>query len=867
MSQALDNKVGDGSVQGRGWRLPLLAIVLLGAALRCYGLARYSLWYDEACSILGAKMVDSSLGFLSMKASHELPLNALLTRLWHPLIGSIPGVTMGSVTSDFLVRLPASFFGVLCIALTFFTARCLLKDSAAALVAALLVCLSPFHIYYAQELRPHTLYVLSSTAIFFFTLKALEEDRTRHWVALVLAIVVAMYNYYFSLFFIVSINVFFVLRLNVYRKHLTKWIVCQGIAAILFLPALLMALVQVEFHSQASEFWFPYPTPVTVAITVKNFFAGYCPRPQVYWPLFVLSGGLMLLGLFSLRRKPTALVCLFVLAFVPMAGSMAAWYTQDFSFYTHRAQLPSSIPCFILAAAGLVSLKKRALTITVGAILSVLIGFALTDHYAQRLHPVWHHRLGARYKVDNRSTAHYIANRIRPGDYIGHASHFTMAPFEHHYLDTPQGVLGFTNEERQGVLASYPDEDVWEAIGWIPQRMEKAIDGAQRVWYVSSWWDPFDHVPIVCQFRDWFDAHAIRMDRAQFDGIATYLYDFDPELLSSVRVNQVADYGGDVIRHYAFPRTEKFRALREEWESNFVRQFPLDLSSRTSAYGVAFEVEIVEDPPASHDALMAAYPDYSILAESSDPPVTVMAGLPLSFQREYVCRIRLVNETDVPRTIEGRVYESSGAIEALAFTRDLDSDVWRPSESHFDRNAFWARLDRVTTRGSIRTNVHLDAGRYAFLIRYLQENNPANQSRGRLRAEIRYADGRTELIGVVDGNDPSGAGGWVWFKAGEILSDGNPFTLELTAENADNLPMAHFDIERVVFIPADESQGNAPAETAFFKVTLQPHGEKSVTFSGHPGGPGPRRIDIEFHDSESGQFRNLYFHLPSRAGN
>lgn len=863
MNQARDDTPGAAT----RWHLLLLAILLLGVALRVNGLGRHSMWYDEGLSIWSGKVVaDPFFGIFAWDSSHELPLNALIMSIWYPLIESIPGVVMGSALSDFLLRLLPTFFGILCILLTFLTARYLLKDPAPALAAAFFVAISPFHIHYAQELRPHMLYVLTNVAFFYFALKALEENRTRHWAAMVFCGVAAMYNYYFSIFFIASFNVFFLVNLKSYRTQLAKWIASQAIVAILVIPALLMALVQAKFHSQATEIWFLYPTPTTLAITFKSFFAGYGRRPAVYWCLFLLCGVLVCLGLLALRKKPKALTCLLTLLGVSMAANMLVWYTQSFPFYTHRGQLPSSIPCFILAGMGLVSLKRRPVIAVVTGLVAVLTAFALTDHYAQRIHPLWHHRLGARYKVDNRSTAQYMARRIEPGDYVTHTSHFTMAPFEHHYLRVPQSIIGFTNEEREGLLASYPDEEGWERTGWMPRRIETVIEDAKRVWYVSSWWEPTEPIPNVYQFRDWFDAHAIRMDRAPFDGITAYLYDLDPGLLSSVQVSQVADYGDDVVLHYAFPDTEGFRDVRKEWENSFARQFPLDTSSRTSAFNVAFEVEVLHGPPPTRDALDTAYPDYSILAVSGDPSKTILAAMPLSLRNDYTCRIRVTNPTDIPRTIEGWIYESSRAIEALAFDRDIESDVWRPAQFQHRKPALAARLDQAITTGTIRADVQLDPGEYAVFIRYLQENNPTNQFRNHLRIAARFADGHEQPLGVINANDPSGTRGWVWRKAGEIASGGTPFVLELTAENIDNLPRAYFDFERVVFVPSDEGQGSAPPETAHFKLTVPPHAEKPLTFAGKRSEMGGKRVDIEFRGTESGQFRNLYFHTPGPAG-
>jgi hypothetical protein len=162
----------------------------------------------------------------------------------------------------------------------------------------------------------------------------------------------------------------------------------------------------------------------------------------------------------------------------------------------------------------------------------MLILPTLHDYYSQNLHPLQTHRMGVRYKVANRDAAAFIASQWREGDFIGHASHFTLFPFYHYLPNAPQSGLRLTEGELRGFLQALPNEALWERYHAVPVRAEQATKNAQRVWLVESWWEPFELPPQVLQLRDWLDSHFTRESSRAFDGVAVYLYVRSPSPVS-----------------------------------------------------------------------------------------------------------------------------------------------------------------------------------------------------------------------------------------------------------------------------------------------------------------------------------------------
>jgi hypothetical protein len=818
-------------------------------------------------------------------------------------------VTAGSKACDYLLRLLPCILGIIGIPLSFLLCRNVVKDSESSLIAAFLFAISPFQIYYAQELRPYSLYVALSLAAFIFLVQALEENRLWQWVALTACLVLSMYAHFFSVWNLALMNLYLVATFKTHKKLVRRWFICQCVVILFCLPALISAFRMNSFFEQAEEHWFPRPDFRTPFITFKNFFAGYSPNRPAYTAILLVCALFLVLGLYALRKKRNALVIIAILAFVPIGGNLLLWRIKSYSFYSHRLLIFSAIPCYVLVALGMRALRKTAFTIAAIGLLACLTVPCLADHYSHRLHPSWRHRLGTRYKVQNREAAHYIAERLADGDFVGHTSHFTWVPFEEHYLRTRQGTLGFTEEERTGILRGYPDTTMWETTGYLPARIESVVRTARRLWLVESWWEPFDLDPLSRQLVGWLNAHCIREERKPFDGVTVYLYRTDPELRAAAETNQLADYGDRTDPYYLFPESDKGISAEREWRRRFLARSVDSPDQRPSLYGVQFDFAVAQDHELSvqgqqlradfldgdgdgeRDTLSLTEigalvreeatatldsVDYSLLAMDGDQEKAVLASFPVRTSGDFTYRFVVRNATDVTRTVQCSVRESAHVIEAVAFSRsDPESDVWRPSlefnfhppPRFFNRVAMTARLtDELSAGDAIHSPVRLSSGHYAVFARILEEANAVNQSRANLRFSIlpsapSSAATDAQLIGTVKGNNPSAVNGWAWRKVGELQCEGEPFRLVVAARNDDNLPRAFFDLGSVMFVPVEDHVPVSPVEAERFEVTLGPFEEKQYTRSSSLGEYQIKRIDVELFHAASKEFRNIFFHV------
>ncbi len=511
--------------------LAVAAILLLGLGLRLYNLGARSMWYDEGFSLGMASKVPESLTVFNPAVYDEPPMMGLVAWTGEQLAG-LAGLTRGFWPYDACVKLPQVLFAMLSLLFAWGAFRRLLRSETAALLGAALCAVTPFQVYYAQELRAYAPYICLSSALLYCSLRAVEENQARWWAGVAAAMTLLPYTHFFSVWNIALFNLFFMGLIAAGRRGLFRpWIVSQIAAFLLVLPALLQMWHVNNTFTHVTNIYTVLPTIKHGFITLKTFLAGYTPRSGVYWPLFLLGSGLYLAGLWRLRARRPALALSVLLTVAPIFANIAVWRLRDFPMYEHRLFLFSGMVFCGVVGLGLTGLRPRAVQWAAGVAVFALMMPCLADYYRQNLHPGMDHRMGVRYKVDVRGAAQYIAAHAQPGDVVGHSSHFSQCPMLY-YMEgkgIPQSTLRLTEGERAGFLNALPNPRMWENLGMIPRMLPEVAAEGKRMWYVETWWEPWEVPPHVQDMRRWLEAHGRQVDFRQYDGITVTLFELKHE--------------------------------------------------------------------------------------------------------------------------------------------------------------------------------------------------------------------------------------------------------------------------------------------------------------------------------------------------
>jgi tetratricopeptide (TPR) repeat protein len=165
-------------------------VLLLGTALRFHGLGDKSLWVDEILQVSVASNSVPRIWEIALPYSAGA-LDLFVTHL---------ALTLGE--SEFLVRFPPAFFGVVSIALIYAVGRRLFGPTTG-LLASLLLALSAYHVRYSQEARAYSLLVLLTLLSMWFFLAVMRRSTLLNWVGWVAATALGLYTH-FSMLVVVA---------------------------------------------------------------------------------------------------------------------------------------------------------------------------------------------------------------------------------------------------------------------------------------------------------------------------------------------------------------------------------------------------------------------------------------------------------------------------------------------------------------------------------------------------------------------------------------------------------------------------------------------------------------------------------------
>jgi hypothetical protein len=521
----------------------VLAITLIGVWLRVLFLDKNGLWLDEAFSVWIANHSVADLLQWTVKIDQHPPFYYLLLHYWMARYGDSPyyvrllSVVFGAGTipiiyligkrmSGVMMGLAAAMFLAFSLFNIYFAQETrmynLLTFNAAVAIYALIRLLtdsrsirpigSQFREYLhawrtSEPVEPDTkeefsykdeTHYRSGWRAWIFRhrwspIHTIETDLA--WIAFIVFSSATMLSHNTAVFFPLATNIF-VLGLMLYQRlkksgsppalqapSFGNWVMAQIGIFLLWSPWM------VSFFKQASavgqRFWIPAPTWDAVIQVLKSFLNPSDQFPASYtrviWSLYVL---VLCLGLVHFRKKFSQFLFLAVLFAIPFLGELIVSIHRPI-FYG-RTLIWTTIPLFLLLAAGIAQLRYRFLMILVlGSIVAVNL-FSAGDYY--------------RYfqKEDWSTAAGYVANFAEEDDLVLFNSNFVEIPFNYYFKDYESNYS--IQVEKQGVPLDLIDSGVLEpemTVDDIPGLIS-LLHGHDRVWLVyshDSYTDPIGLIP------------------------------------------------------------------------------------------------------------------------------------------------------------------------------------------------------------------------------------------------------------------------------------------------------------------------------------------------------------------------------------
>ncbi|MGC9334547.1 MAG: glycosyltransferase family 39 protein, partial [Anaerolineae bacterium] len=554
--------------------VPLLAVLLFAFALRLYRLGTESLWYDETVSVFLAKKDLSALVAHTAGDIHP-PGYYVLLHLWTRLVGA----------SDFSVAFLSVFFGMLLVVLAYRLGHRLFGPSVG-LLAAALVALSPYNLWYSQEVRMYTLGAALGLGLLDVVLSLLAGSPNRgfrlQWLVLyALVAALGLWTLYYFAFLLVALNLMVVpwwlarwWRDRRHSRWLGGWVLAQASALLLYAPWLPVAWRQAMDPPVP-----PWRGPVAVGeLLLESGSAlslGQSADPAWAWAGLLLFVLLLILGLLA-RARPrfhgwgSGLLAGCVFLPVLLIG-LASLVTP---LYHVRYVFTYSPPFYVLAAAGVAWLGQRWRSLAWLSLAAIVV-LSAGSIYAYHTNP--------RYASDDhRAAAQFLADAWRPGDavlvnagyaYTALVTYWDGDPFvwRGRLVDGTVAALE-TGAETGPVVFQTGTLDGDPSLGWgdpdadfyavsrdgAARALEQLFSTFHRVWVYRIYDTVTDPGGFV---RGWLEEHGTQFEDRVFTGesqlrVQGYLTERDPLSGVTERHDEAVGDGSLVLAGSALRGTE-----------------------------------------------------------------------------------------------------------------------------------------------------------------------------------------------------------------------------------------------------------------------------------------------------------------------
>lgn len=504
-------------------------LVFLAFIIRSASLTAQSLWRDEVDAICYAYEFPSQIRALVLPGATRLSLPFACPPppiSWEPTgpIGSrISGLLEGMIRqngplyyfllrgwialtgfSEFATRYFSLLLGVVCIPLLFALGTRLLGREAG-LTAAGLFALSPYLVWYSQEVKMYTLVPALALVALYGFLRAVEQGGG-WWAVQVLATSLLLYTHIWGALLIPLEGLWLVLLWPRWQRHWRGALIAM---ALLILPYLPLAFWQIPSALVRRETGFPRYTLGEMALILLN---GWSTGISGYgWPWSaLLTGTMAAAGLVSeLRRGARCTSALLLLSWLVLPLGAIWLVSLRQPLFTDRYLIWCAPAFYLLVGAGyraLIQEKKRLRVLALAATLALLVVFGV-NLAVQATHPI---------KSDVRAAARYVAARYQPGDlfvfqipHIRYTFDYYFGPPDYLWID---GL--YTNHRNPDGSYVLSPEGVNLWMAW-------RVGDAQTVWLIASEVEMWDERNLV---QAWLEDRYARMEEAHFTRISVYRY-------------------------------------------------------------------------------------------------------------------------------------------------------------------------------------------------------------------------------------------------------------------------------------------------------------------------------------------------------
>ena len=439
--------------------ISILVPVLFGVIyiILCSVSLQQSVWFDESYGAYLTRFSFSDIWGMTAADVHP-PLYYFLLKIWSGIFGY----------TDFGMRLMSVFFGAVAIV---FAWQWLKRKFGVrpAIMATLLMTLSPMLIRYGQEMRMYTMAAAIIFGATYVLQMAIDTEKRKYWIIYGVLMALGMWTHYFTAWvFVAHLGyLIFTYRKKIFQKNI---ILSYVTAVVLYIPWIPGFLAQVGEVQQG--FWIGESTLATVSDYFAKTFLFRNGEEITGWLLVLLLTVIGCLIFLALKLDKKAALLKFV-AFLPPVLLLLLSIPPFKPMFVDRYVMYSMIATSLVVGVGIVTIKFRRKVVPI--VMSVaFVGVSLvgiTNVYS--------------YNGVN-SNAKALFNWIAENSEAGEA---IIANTEWLYYDlafygTEEHPVYFIDELIEYQWGSHKPLE-WHDYGKI-MALNKFLEGREAVWFVGS---------------------------------------------------------------------------------------------------------------------------------------------------------------------------------------------------------------------------------------------------------------------------------------------------------------------------------------------------------------------------------------------
>lgn len=480
--------------------LTLGAIIVAGSVIRLTGLDRQSLWFDEIDVVVRAQRPLGDVLSTFTASGENGPVYNLFLWAWIRIAG----------ISEIAVRFPSAVAGAIAIPLIYLLGK-RLAGRTAGLVAAGLLAMNPYHVWYSQEAKMYAFVVVLAILSSLLLIEGLTRNSWTTWIAYIVITSLMFYTHVTTILVFVAQVLFVIATIKSWPGRERRWLISVGALTLPYLPIAVWAWTVVGGNART---WQPDVSLWEAVRIIGVKFAVNRSEIDIEnrAALLMLALGLCGAGALLYRKRwRESGVMLFALTLVPVLGIYIVSLRN--SVFSDRYVIVALPAYLILAAAGVVVIWRQRWLWPVGVVALVM----LTSYSWATLQDV--NLSEQAQKEDWRSAYALVADQAQSGDVIMTHPGYILTTYQYYSQREPR--------LQQYQTATIPTFKVnWLTEQIMVEFIEKQVDHPDRIWLIES---P-DRVPAEDPdhtLERWLTEHSNTLLEREVNGVRMTLFDVD----------------------------------------------------------------------------------------------------------------------------------------------------------------------------------------------------------------------------------------------------------------------------------------------------------------------------------------------------